>query len=167
MTPRQERFISEYLVDLCGAKAAIRAGYSAKTAKEQASRLLTNANVRAAIENGKASQLERAELSADRVLEELRRVAFSNLVDFFDVDGNLKPVQDLTPEQGSGLASLELILKNAEGGNGKVDRVLKLKLCDKLRALELLAKHYGLLVERLDYAGEVQFRWQSEEFPNS
>ena len=69
LTPKQTRFVAEYLVDLNGTQAAIRVGYSAKTAKVQASRLLTNAAVAEAIGAGKAKQLERADLSATRVLE--------------------------------------------------------------------------------------------------
>jgi hypothetical protein len=72
---------------------------------------------------------------------------------FFDGDGNLKPIQDLTEEQGAVLASLEVIIKNAKAGDGVTDTVHKFKLWDKTRALEALAKHFGLVTERLEVSG--------------
>ena len=72
MNPKQERFCQEYAVDLNGAQAAIRAGYSPKTAKEQASRLLTNAHVRARVDELIVEYRERVEVSVDSITELLR-----------------------------------------------------------------------------------------------
>ena len=72
---------------------------------------------------------------------------------FFDARGNLLPVTDLTEEQGSQLAGLEVIIKNAKAGDGQTDTVHKFKLWDKVRALEALAKHFGLVRERLEVGG--------------
>jgi phage terminase small subunit len=87
------------------------------------------------------------------VLEELRRLAFTDIRTFFDADGNLKPVQDLDDDQAACLASREVIIKNAKAGDGPTVEIHKIKLWDKMRALELLAKHFGLLTERLEVSG--------------
>ena len=79
---KQARFVEEYLVDLNGKQAAIRAGYSAKAAEVQASRLLNFAKVRIAITAAMRARSRRTAISADRVLLELAAIAFSNIFDF-------------------------------------------------------------------------------------
>lgn len=160
MTPKQERFVAEYLKDFNATQAAIRCGYSAKTAASQASRLLTNVNVQEAVAAAQARHRASDDLSAARVLEEYRRLAFVDLRSFFDEAGNLKPVHELTPEQGAALAGLEVIKKNAAAGDGVVDIIHKFKVWDKTRALESLAKHFGLLTEQVEHHGELRIRWQ-------
>lgn len=128
-------------------EAAIQAGYSKKTAKALGSRLLTRVDVQEAIAKHTQKALTKHELTADRVLEELRRVAFADIRGFYDAAGNIKPISDLSEEQGAQLAGVEVILKNARAGDGKIDEVHKIRLHPKLHALELLAKHFALLTE--------------------
>lgn len=161
LTPKQQRFVAEYLKDLNATQAAIRTGYSEKTANVQGSRLLTNADIAAAVAEQTQAQLSEASLTAARVLEEYRRLAFSDARAFWDDKGNLKPMKDLTAEQGSVLAGFEAVIKNAKAGDGQTDTVHKIKLWDKTRALESLAKHFGLLTEKLEHSGTVSFRWQT------
>lgn len=71
LTPKQAQFVREYLVDLNGTQAAVRTGYSPRTANEQASRLLANANVQAAVKEAQNARTERTEITADMVLREL------------------------------------------------------------------------------------------------
>ena len=75
LTPKQQRFVEEYLIDLNATQAAIRAGYSAKTAKQQGQRLLTNVDVQTAVESGRKGQTERCQLDADFVLQGLVKEA--------------------------------------------------------------------------------------------
>jgi phage terminase small subunit len=75
MTPKQEAFVREYLIDLNATQAAMRAGYSAKTANEQGARLLANVSVRSAIEQAKARRAEESSISAKYVLDSIQRVA--------------------------------------------------------------------------------------------
>src|SRR5262245_41816636 len=89
LTPKQERFIAEYLKDLNGKQAAIRAGYKPSNAESTASTLLQDPKVSQAVAAGKAEQLAVAGLSAQRVLDELARVAFSDIGDLLDTDGRL------------------------------------------------------------------------------
>ena len=147
LSPKKRRFVAEYLVDLNGKQAAIRAGYKPSRAEVTASELLHDRKVSEAVAVGKSRQLETAELTAARVLEELRRLAMLDMRSFFDEHGNLKPIKDLTAEQGAALASFEVIKKNAEAGDGVIDTVHKFKVWDKTRALEMLAKHFALLTD--------------------
>lgn len=160
---KQARFVAEYLKDLNATQAALRAGYSTKTAYAQGSRLLRHAEVRAAIADGKREQLEAADLSATRVLEELRRVAFYDMRAFYDEHGNMRPAKDWTAEQGAVLSSFEVIKKNAAAGDGVIDTVHKIKLCDKMKALETLAKHFGLLTDKVEHSGALEIAWRSTE----
>lgn len=161
LTPKQERFVAEYLVDLNGTQAAIRAGYSERTANRAACELLTKPDIQALISERKARQLERADLTATRVLEELRRLAFSDLRGLFDAQGNLKPIQSLTADEAAAIASLEVVKKNLTSGDGQVDTIHKLRVWDKTKALDTLAKHFGLLKENIQHHGEIRITWQS------
>ena len=163
LTAKQERFVAEYLIDLNATQAARRAGYSPKTAEQQGYQLLKKTSVSAAISAGKAQQLESAGLSAARVLEVYRRLAFVDLRSFFDEHGNLKPMSQLSAEHGSALAGLEVIIKNAAAGDGVTDTVHKFKVWDKTRALESLAKHFGLLTERVEHSGGLEITWRDSE----
>lgn len=75
LTPKQQRFVEEYLVDLNATQAAIRAGYSARTAAVQASRLLTNVNICFAVKAGQAKRADAAEISQSWVVKKLRKNA--------------------------------------------------------------------------------------------
>lgn len=159
LTPKQQRFVAEYLVDLNATQAAIRAGYSEKTAAAIGSENLTKPEIAAAIAEGKAKQLERAELSAARVLEEYRRLAFVDAAGYYYDNGNVKPLSELTVEQRSALASVEVITRNAKAGDDEVDEIHKIRMWDKTKALDSLAKHFGLLNERVTHDGDITLRW--------
>lgn len=163
MIDKHARFVSEYLKDLNATQAAIRVGYSAKWAHKNATRLTANDGIAHAITIGRAKQLEVAEVSAARVIEEYRRIAFADARVFWDAEGNLKPVTAWTAEQGSVVSDFEVIKKNAAAGDGIIDTVHKIKRWDKTKALEALAKHFGLLEDKLDVTGELVIRWLDEK----
>lgn len=77
LTPKQERFVHEYLVDMNATQAAIRAGYSEKTAQEQSSRLLSNVMVSQAIAKGKQTLAETTGVTAKKVIAEMAKIGFS------------------------------------------------------------------------------------------
>lgn len=159
LSAKQARFAAEYVIDLNACQAAIRAGYSAKAAETNGPRLLRNAQVAAEVQRLQREKLDASGLTAARVLEEMRRLAFSDVRGFFDAKGNLKEVWELTPEQGAALASVEVIKKNITTGDGEIDTIHKIKTWDKPRSLEMLAKHFGLLVEKIDHehSGQIEF----------
>jgi len=110
-----------------------------------------------------AAYLKGEALTAVRVLEELRRLAFSDVGVLFDESGKLKPIHSMTKEERSAIAGLEVIVKNAEAGDGHTDTVHKVKVWDKVRALESLAKHFGLLTEKVEHSGGLEITWKSSE----
>lgn len=154
MTPKQERFVAEYLFDLNGTAAAKRAGLSEKTAASIASEYLRKPHIAKAIAERQAAQLAAADLSATRVLEEMRRLAFMDVGVLFDTAGNLRPLHLMKPADRAAIAGIEVIIKNAEAGDGKTDKVHKVKLCDKVRVLEMLGKHYKLLSDTLNVTAD-------------
>jgi phage terminase small subunit len=155
LTPRQSEFVRQYLVDLNAAQAAIRAGYSAKTAATCGPRLLRFAQVRKAVEEAQAKRAERLDLRADHVLHELVRVARVDIGDAFDEQGRLKPLKDIPEDTRRAIAGIETDELYAGGGDNRVEigQTRKLKFYDKVKALELLARHFGLLRDKVELAG--------------
>jgi phage terminase small subunit len=154
LSPKIKRFVAEYLIDLNATQAAIRAGYSPKTAKAQGSRLLTKADVQHAIGAGSGKRLITAEVSAERVLRELQRIAFSDLRTYFDGD-HLRQVSELDADEAAAIAGFEVIIKNVAAGDGQVDTIHKFKLCDKVKALEILEKYRQLFADIVRHEGKV------------
>ena len=146
---KRARFVDAYLSTLDGVQSARAAGYVGSHLDRRALLLLQHKWVSAEIARRRAIQIAQANLSAVRVLEELRRLAFVDARDFFREDGTLKPLAELTPEQGACVASFEIVVKNAAAGDGMQDIVHKLKFWDKTRALNDLARHFALLVDKV------------------
>nr|DAL83133.1 MAG TPA: Terminase small subunit [Caudoviricetes sp.] len=137
MTDKQARFCEEYMIDLNATQAAIRAGYSPKTANEQAARLLANVSIQNRIAQLQAEQSRRTGVSADRVLRELAKVAFVNAGDLIDArTASLK--SDAAPDD---LAAVQSVKVKTFGEDGLEQEV---KLADKLKALDLLGRHLGM-----------------------
>lgn len=165
LTDKQVRFVAEYLIDLNATQAAVRAGYSAKTAMQQGSRLLMNAEIAEAVAAGKSRQLHAADLSAARVLEEMRRLAFFDIAEIFDEKGNLRPIRDIPVEARAAIAGIEVVRANLNAADGKRDEdyLHKVKVVQKDRALEMLAKHFGLLAEKVEHSGALEISWKASE----
>ena len=155
LNPKQKRFVREYLINPNATQAAIKAGYSAKTAKQIGSALLTNIDVSAAIEKGQQKHLAKLDITAERVLSELALIGFSNMQDYMRVGSDGDPYLDfsgLTREQAAALA--EVTVEDFTAGRGEdardVRRV-KFKLCDKRAALVDIGKHLGMFKERVEH----------------
>lgn len=101
-------------------------------------------------------------IDPDRALREAARLAYSDIRQLFDERGNLKPVKDWPDGLASAVASVEVVKKNLTAGDGQTDDVIKLRLWDKPKNIELLFKHLGLMEERVHHEGEVTFKWQGE-----
>lgn len=150
LSPLQRLFALEYIVDLNGTRAAIRAGYSQKTAAQQAHQLLQNPLVLAEIDAQKAARLKRIEMDADALLLRLFEEADADLADLFDPDGNLLPVKDWPAIWRKGLVAgieTEEILGASEE-DGKPKPVLgftrKIKLADRMKRLEAIGRHVNV-----------------------
>lgn len=149
---KRERFCQEYLIDLNATQAAIRAGYSKRTAGSQGHDLLKNHEVEARISELKDVRAEKTQVTAERVIEELAKIGFSSMRRFVTVDVDGQPRIDLaaTPEDDLDALSevqTETVLETTgKGENAKTEHVrkTKIKLHDKLGALRELAEHTGV-----------------------
>ena len=145
LTQKERAFTEEYPIDLNATKAAIRAGYSCRTAGSTASRLLQKHNIQTALQESFRLRSVRTEISQDMVLKELATIAFADMAVFatWGPSGVTLVASDELPEAATrAVAEVSEIL--TESG-----RNIKFKLFDKIRALELLAKHLGMLVEKV------------------
>ena len=143
-TPAQRRFVEEYVAD-CNGTRAYRVAYpnaSYAAARTNAGRLLALPAVAREVRAGRAAQRRRTRISADRVLRELAAVAFSDIGDLFDSDGRPIPVHQLDPATRRAIAAVSTGRVNDPAG--VVSEKFHVRFWDKLRALELLARHLGL-----------------------
>lgn len=145
LNPKQKRFCEEYIVDLNRTQAAIRAGYSEATAGQIGHELLKKPEVEMYIAALQSQRSKRIQLSADRVLEELGRIAFSNIVDVVEADKNglvIRDIAHLPIEQQVAIAEISSFSR--ETAQGDSSTTTKAKMHDKLGALKLLAQHLGV-----------------------
>ncbi len=145
LSEQRQRFVEEYLIDLNGTQAAIRAGYSVKTAQEQASRLLSNVMVQEAVSKAMAERSKRTGVNQDRVVLELAKIAFVKMTDVVDGNGRIKA--DASADDLSCIESIKYKESDNEFG-GSVER--EVKIASKMKALELLGKHLGMWNDKLD-----------------
>lgn len=141
MTPKQEQFCYEYMRDLNGAQAAIRAGFSKDTAREQASRLLSNVNIRDRVKKLQKELAERTMVSAEMVVQELTRIGFSNIQDYLETGNAIADLTQIPYETASAVESVKKSITEFEGGS---KTVTTFTLHDKVSALEKLGRHLGI-----------------------
>lgn len=157
LTDKQKRFVVEYLVDSNAAQAAIRAGFSKKTAKVKGAQLLKHPEIAAAIRKRQQKIDQKLEITAERVLQEIAKLAFSNIQDFTKVDDNGKPVLDFSNVTRDQYAAVQEIREDATGGAGDGERKVVLrttvKLSDKTKNLELLGRHLKLFTDKVEVTG--------------
>ena len=146
LEPKQAAFCREYIVDFNGADAARRAGYSEKTAKEQATRLLTKVHIQAEIQRLVEKALKRNDITVDRVLQEMARLSFTDPRKFFTDDGAIKNIKDLNDDEAAALSALEVdeLFEGVGRNKEQVGFAKKIKFWDKKGALELLGKYLGI-----------------------
>lgn len=161
LTKKQQRFVDEYLIDLNATQAAIRAGYSEKTANRIGNENLSKLVIQNEINKRMKDREARTEIIQDMVVRELAAIAFSNgadyskvvtkqgiddagkAVEYFDVE--LKNTDDLTTEQKKAIAGI----KQTKFG-------ISVETCDKVKALELLGKHLGMFKDKVEVSGTLK-----------
>ncbi|WP_439631400.1 terminase small subunit [Gemmata sp.] len=159
LNARQQRFMNEYLIDLNGTAAYRRAfpGCSYKSAKTAATRLLSNVVLRAEIAAARKVLGKQARTSAAKVIRAIGHIAFLDVGDVFDLscDGwKFRPLRDVPLETRQSIAAMKVrrtstVTRTLAGGELVTEtcEVISIKLCDKLRALDMLARHLGLYAE--------------------
>lgn len=152
LNPRQAAFVDEFPIDLNGTQAAIRAGYSKKSAPQIARDLLARPHVAKAIQEAKRKRAERTNVTQDMVIEELRRVAFLDprRVMSWGPDGvTFVDSESLTKEESACVVEAGQTITK-DGGS------IRVKLADKMKALELLGRHLGMFEDKLRIDADVK-----------
>lgn len=140
LSPKLARFAEEYPIDLNATKAAERAGFSAKTARQQGQRALTNVAVAAAIQAALMKRSARTEITQDRVLTELGLLAFSDVMNYeIREDGTLAPAANAPPGAMRAISSIKY--KMSTDSEGRAVRDVEIRLWDKPGPLKLAGRH--------------------------
>ncbi len=160
LTPKQARFVQEYLLDLNATQAAVRAGYSAKTAEQQGPRLLGNVGVAAAIAKAQDARSKQTAIDAAWVLTRLHDEAVADLADLYDANGALRPVHEWPLIWRQGLvAGIEAVeeFETVDGERQSIGIVRKVKLSDRIKRIELIGKHVNVQAfrEQVHSTGEI------------
>lgn len=158
LTKKQEIFVAEYLVHLDATRAAIAAGYSAKSASNIGYLLLQNPRVSEKIAAKTGKRLGKLEITADRVLQETARLAFLDPRKFYKDDGTLKTVPELDDDTAAALAGMDIeeAFQHFAPGQAKPTGIIKkIKFTQKIQALELLGKHLKLFIDHVEHSGQV------------
>ena len=163
MTPRQQRFVQEYLVDLNATQAAIRAGYSARTANRMGSENLSKPVIAEAIAEGRLMLQRRTEVDQDRVLRELAKVAFASISDV--ISWGMRVLEQRRGPEGGEAAGGEIVapfidiiasadlppeITAAVAEVALTKDGLRIKMHDKVGALEKIGRTLGMFKDRLD-----------------
>lgn len=145
MNKKNKIFCEEYLIDLNATQAAIRAGYSPKTANEQGSQLLAKLSIRTYIDKALAERSKRTGVTTDRVIEELARVAFAKLTDVAEITNNELSVKGTaTDDDKAAIASIKIKKYNSDKGESVETEI---KMHDKITSLIKLGEHLGMFTK--------------------
>lgn len=141
LTEKDRQFVREYLVDLNGTQAYLRMYPSAsyESARVSASRMLANVNIREAIFKAMKERESRTNITSDRVLREIARLAFTDARAVFDANGNMLPVKDWPDEVAAAVSSIKF-KRNSESEAEMVE----IRFWDKGKALEMAGRHLGI-----------------------
>ena len=165
LTPKQERFFAEYLIDLNATQAAIRAGYSEKTARQVGAENLSKPDVAAAIARRREKIAAKLEVTQERIVAELAKIGFSDIRKAVNWRANVTAMVE-DPDTGEqrlavtnevALIGSEDIDDDTAAAIAEISQTdkggLKVKLHDKKGALVDLGKHLGMFKERVEHSG--------------
>ena len=164
LTAKQSRFVAEYLIDLNATQAAIRSGYSLKTANRIGPELLTKPLVAAAVSAAQSQRAERTKIDADWVLTRLAAEAEADIADLYADDGSLLPVHEWPEIWRKGLvAGIDVEEIREEGVT--VGTVRKLKLSDRIKRIELIGKHVNVQAfkDQVEHTGGIALTVNQED----
>ena len=159
LTPKQQRFVEEYLIDLNATQAAIRSGYSEKTAKVIAAQNLSKLNVQEAIEEAQSKRAEQTQIDAAYVLRRLVEIDQMDVLDIMDDQMKIRPVNEWPKVWRQYVVNLEnLELSDGEGCFKKI------KWPDKVKNLELLGRHVsvGAFKDKVEHSGKLEIQSLSD-----
>lgn len=145
LTPKQKRFCEEYVIDLNATQAAVRAGYSKKTANEQGARLLVNVSIQNYISELQKDIQERNKITVDECVSILANIARLDIADLFNEEGGLKPIHQIPKEARTAIASLESeqLFDYMDGEKIPAGVLKKVRTANKEGVIDKLMKHLG------------------------
>jgi phage terminase small subunit len=155
LTPKQKRFVDEYLIDLNATQAAIRAGYSKKNAGKIGPELLGKTRISEAIRSSMQKREQRTEVTQDMVVKQLAKIAFLDIKDV--VEWNDQSIRIKPSESVDGTVLAEVSETMTESGWTK-----KVKMSDRMRALDMLGRHLGMFKDKLDVDMKTQVVFTNE-----
>lgn len=138
LTPKQEQFCQEYLIDLNATQAAIRAGYSVNTSYSIGFENLKKPEIQNRISYLKSQRSDRTQITADMVIAELAKIGFHNVSDFVNGGNSILELKNIEREKTAAVSAVKTTIKD----NG--DIVSEIKFHDKVSALEKLGRHLGV-----------------------
>jgi phage terminase small subunit len=153
LNERQSRFVDEYLKDLNATQAYIRSGYAKEGAAPSAAKLLTNTKIAEEVSRRRKIQGSQLSISAERIMNEIAKVAFGSLGDIITIhaDGSASfNLADATPDHIAALSSYQ-VEEFMDGGGDDARPVRRMKITqhDKLKALELAGRHLGMWNDKI------------------
>lgn len=160
---KQQLFVAEYLVDLNATQAALRAGYSVRTAFRSGAQNMQKPAIKAAIDAEIEKRKARINITADSVVKELALIGFANMADFIVIDGGggiqAIPLDELAEGKARIIKKVKekRVIRTVKGTKDKpdgeeiLDATYEFELCDKVKSLELLARHLGLLNDKNEF----------------
>jgi phage terminase small subunit len=151
LNDRQEAFCNEYLIDLNATQSAIRAGYSKATAHAIAHKLLKKADIRQRLDELRSELLAAKAMTPGKVLDEWRKLATFDVRKLYHGDGTPRAIHDLDDDTAAAIVGLDCVMVGNEDRG--VGQVLKYKLASKQAALDSIAKHFGMFVDRTEHSG--------------
>lgn len=137
-----QRFADKYFETLNGTQSAIYAGYAEASARIEASRLLDREDVQAYLQQLRAVLEEKTGISAQKVLNEIAKIAFADIRNFYKGDDQLKAITDLDDNEAAALMSVKMYEEYTP--DGPIGMNKEIKMYNKLDGLEKLARHLGL-----------------------
>jgi phage terminase small subunit len=166
LTAKQLMFCELFLIYRDGKKSATQAGFSAKTAEQAASRLLRNVKVKAYLNSKTEKVFNKLEITFERVMQEYARIGLSDIRQYFDENGSLRPLHELSDDAAAALSSIEVdeLSEYVDGVKVNIGFTKKVKLWDKRGALDSICKIKGWNApEEVKHTGKIRIGYGKEE----
>jgi phage terminase small subunit len=155
LRPKQRRFVLEYLKDLNGTQAYLRAGYNSKNPDVDCQKLLGNSRIKAEIQKAVEAQEKRLLFSADDVLREYLKLAFCDIGRAYDENGHLLPIKDIPEDVRRAISSVdtEELWEGYGSEKERIGNIRKVKFWEKTKALEALGRTLKLFTDKAEISG--------------
>jgi phage terminase small subunit len=154
LNPKQNAFVREYIKDYCGAKSAIRAGYSKKAAKEIAYDLLTKTHIQDAVTREERKLQNRFYSSKEKILKEMALLGYSDLAEYVDIV-EPKDVHELPPQISRALKEIrKKTITRRLGDATETTTTMDIKTHDKMPALLAMGKEIGMFKDKCEITGK-------------